>query len=299
MFDLIQLRTFVTVAQEGHLTRASERLHISQPTASHHIRALEERLGFSLFNRTSKGLELTEAGRQIAEWAAELVLASHQLDARAKELAGAPAGRLTVGTIANPRLHHALASAVLDTRETFPMTTISLEAGNSRFIRQAIKSGDLDAGVIVGVPRNDDLILKALGKLDYVLVAPAAWEGRLEAATPTQIATMPWVVTGGSTPSQDLIERLFREEGLEISAAMEVSNASLLRAMVAAGVGLGFVQQFEAREGVEAGLFIELSQYHASLPLTFVHAKVRTSDRVLANFLQTVQSAWNSLGGPG
>src|SRR5690606_8917935 len=109
--------------------------------------------GFSLFNRTSRGLELTEAGRQVANWAAELVLASHQLDQRAKQLAGVPAGRLRVGTIANPRLLDSLARAVQVTLNEYPLTKISLEAGNARYIQQAIKSGDLDGGVIAGLPR--------------------------------------------------------------------------------------------------------------------------------------------------
>ena len=65
--ELTQLRTFVAVAQEGHLTRAAERLHISQPAASAHIRALESSFEVQLFVRTNRGLELTEAGRDFHE----------------------------------------------------------------------------------------------------------------------------------------------------------------------------------------------------------------------------------------
>ena len=63
--ELYQLKTFVVVAEEGHLTRASERLHASQPTVSAHIKALEEELETKLFSRTPKGMRLTEAGERL------------------------------------------------------------------------------------------------------------------------------------------------------------------------------------------------------------------------------------------
>jgi DNA-binding transcriptional LysR family regulator len=297
MYDLTQLKTLVTVVQEGHLTRAAERLHISQPTASHHIRALEAHFGLPLFRRTARGLEVTAAGQRIAEWAGQVVQASHELNERARQLAGVPAGRLSIGTIANPRLLASLASAMRMMRDQFPMTDLSLEAGNTRSIRQAIKAGELDGGAIVGTVRGDDLVCHPLGELDYVLVAPAAWRERLEHARPAEIAAQPWVVTGGSTPSQELIERLFREEGLDIRGAVEVSHASLLRAMVAGGMGIGFVQRMEANAGAAAGRFYELSQFQASLPLSFVHRSAQAADEVLSCFTEALGQAWHGLAG--
>src|SRR4030095_12878317 len=61
VIDLVQLRTFVAVAEEQHLTRAAERLHMSQSAASAHVRAIEERLGTQLFVRTNRSLEPTRA----------------------------------------------------------------------------------------------------------------------------------------------------------------------------------------------------------------------------------------------
>jgi DNA-binding transcriptional LysR family regulator len=163
--------------------------------------------------------------------------------------------------------------------------------------RAAIKAGELDGGAIVGTVRGDDLVCHPLGELDYVLVAPAAWRERLEHARPAEIAAQPWVVTGGSTPSQELIERLFREEGLDIRGAVEVSHASLLRAMVAGGIGIGFVQRMEANAGAAAGRFYELSQFQASLPLSFVHRSAQAADEVLTCFTEALGQAWLDLAG--
>jgi len=291
MYDLGQLKTFIAVVQEGHLTRASERLHISQPTASHHIRALEVHFGVPLFRRTARGLEVTPAGKRIAEWAGGVVQASHELDQRARQLVGVPAGRLAVGTVADYRLMAAFPRAVRALRARFPLTEVSFEAGNSWTIRQALKTGELDAGAIVGHVRSEDLKCHALGTLEYVLVGPGAWRERLEHATPEQIAAMPWIVTGRGTPSQEIIGRCFGEDGLDINVAVEVSNASLLRAMVAGEVGIGFMRQDDAFAGVEAGTFFALPRFQASLPLMFVHAQARSSDAVLACFTQALLDA--------
>ena len=71
--DLYQLRTFLTVAEEGHLTRAAEKLFTSQPAVSTHIRVLEEELGVQLFERSAKGMTLTAQGTALREHARRIV----------------------------------------------------------------------------------------------------------------------------------------------------------------------------------------------------------------------------------
>ena len=72
--ELYQLKTFVTVADEGNLTRAAQRLHISQPAVSAHVKALESELGVNLFERTPKGMRLTGDG-EVLKAQAERALA--------------------------------------------------------------------------------------------------------------------------------------------------------------------------------------------------------------------------------
>jgi len=75
--DFNRLRSFVVVAETGHLTRAAEKLHISQPALSAQIRALEDELDLTLFERTSTGMTLTAAGKRLLA-GADKILAEAQ-----------------------------------------------------------------------------------------------------------------------------------------------------------------------------------------------------------------------------
>ncbi len=88
--DLVQLRTFVAVAEEQHLTRAAERLFISQSAASAHVRAIEERLETQLFDRTPRGLALTQTGRLLVQKARTLLNEESLFSSFARELREGP-----------------------------------------------------------------------------------------------------------------------------------------------------------------------------------------------------------------
>ncbi|WP_218280356.1 LysR family transcriptional regulator [Verrucomicrobium spinosum] len=81
--EFYHLRTFLTVADEGHLTRAAEKLMTSQPAVSAQLRALEDEVGMKLFERTSKGMVLTSAGRSLREQAERIVEAAKDFKCQA------------------------------------------------------------------------------------------------------------------------------------------------------------------------------------------------------------------------
>ena len=95
--EIHQLKTFVAVAREGSITRASERLYLSQPAVSAHIKAIEETLGLTLFERTPRGMSVTGDGQRLLV-KAELALAAHRkLIGEATRLKGRLTGRLRLG----------------------------------------------------------------------------------------------------------------------------------------------------------------------------------------------------------
>src|SRR5689334_10817492 len=123
--ELSQLRAFVEIAKIGQLTRAAEKLHLSQPALSGQLKSLEESLGVSLFDRSSSGMALTAAGRALLAEAERIVDSVEQLQLAARQLQGRASGRLRVGTVLDPetlRVGEFLARAV----EAYPLIEIEL-----------------------------------------------------------------------------------------------------------------------------------------------------------------------------
>ncbi|HSV78013.1 MAG TPA: LysR family transcriptional regulator [Ramlibacter sp.] len=292
ILDLTHLRTFVAVVQEGHLTRAAERLHISQPTASNHIRALESQLDVQLFHRTTRGLEPTPSGTRLADAARRLLGISLELTSLARELRGVPSGHLSIGTVADQRLLERLPGLVLWLQEQQPLLNLNIETRHSLSTRQGLRAGELDAGFFVAAVLEDDMDGFALTPLDYVVAGPAAWKDRLPSADWRDLAGMPWIVTPKGTSNAELCNQFFHPRGLQVKVALETNNDALMRSMIAGGVGVGFVRREFAEEGEANGLFCTAPRTACSTRLLFGYAKARAADPLLRLLISGLRRVW-------
>lgn len=125
--DLRHLRYFLAVAEEGHITRAAERLGMQQPPLSQRIRAIERALGVQLFRRKPRGVELTEAGRIFRDNANAMLLQyDRALDATRRAARGEE-GELRVGMMPTAPFHPFVPSTIREFRKTFPRIKLSLD----------------------------------------------------------------------------------------------------------------------------------------------------------------------------
>lgn len=289
--DLTHLRTFVAVAQEGHLTRAAERLHISQPAASTHIRALERDLDVVLFARTNRGLELTAAGRRLADSAERVLAASIELASLARELRGAVEGTLFVGTNADPSLSK-IGTLVSRLRERHPLLQLNLQMRSSLATKQGIRAGELDAGFLLGARLEAGLSGAELQLLGYRITGPAAWAATLQRGDWNAVAALPWVTTAAGTSNQEMREALFRAHGLEVNPAIETNNDVLIRQLVKDGVGVGLIRDDHALQGERDGYYATSPLARAQTWLRFVHLEARAADPVIDAISSLVQTLW-------
>ncbi|WP_258187302.1 LysR family transcriptional regulator [Variovorax sp. WS11] len=181
MIDLVQLRTFVAVAEERHLTRAAERLHISLSAASAHVRAVESTLDTQLFVRASRRLELTRAGELLLGRAKAVLNEATLFSSFARELGGKVEGRIVVASSSDPSASRIgeVASAL---RERHPLVSADLRARPSSGAREGLKTGELDIALLLGRPTDPSFSCYALQTFAFRVAGPAAWKQRIEEA---------------------------------------------------------------------------------------------------------------------
>src|SRR6266700_928923 len=146
--ELRHLRYFVAVAEEGHVTRAAERLGIQQPPLSQQIRALEAELQVQLFRRKPRGVELTQAGQALfAEAQGILRQVDHAVTA-ARRTARGEAGRIGLGFTSSASFHPLVPRIIRDYRETHPGVALSLEESGTGELVAALLEERLDAAFV-------------------------------------------------------------------------------------------------------------------------------------------------------
>ncbi len=263
--ELYQLRTFLAIARTGNLTRAAATLAASQPAVSAQLKALEDELGVELFSRTSRGMELTEAGRALRPRAEEVDARAAELVALARTMAGNAIGTCRIGLnteaglLRVPALVGALAGSA-------PPLGVELVQGVTRTILEDVSSGALTAGFVFGPPGRSDLQGLTLARMELVIAAPPAWRQRLEELPLEQVLAGPWVWPPADCPFHEKALGLARLPGGGVTADDE---STILR-LVSAGIGLSLLPALLVDEARAEGQVIAVRGSGARIELGFV-----------------------------
>lgn len=290
--ELYQLRTFVAVAEAGHLTRAADRLHVSQPAISAQIKALEEELDVRLFERGPGGMTLTRAGAHLLEQAANVLAAAEELRNVAKALKGEIAGRLRIGTIGAPdfiRLGAFSSRAV----ERFPLLELEFHAEVSGAALEAVRNGTFDASFYVGELMYPNVVGVALREMSFRVVAPAAWADRVEHADWPTLAAMPWILMPSISTHSQLVRTMFREHGVEPTNVVEADQESLIANLVVSGVGVSLLPDPLALDMQAAGQVCISEKTSMPATLWFITLRERANDPLIKGVIEVIRSLWN------
>jgi DNA-binding transcriptional LysR family regulator len=146
--ELRHLRYFIAVAEEGHVTRAAERLGMQQPPLSQQIRALERELDVVLFRRRPRGVELTDAGRALLEDARAILAHIDHAFASTRRTARGEQGRIAVGFTSSTPFHPFVPRVIRAFREAFPLISLTLEEGGTTELIEDLRNERVDAAFI-------------------------------------------------------------------------------------------------------------------------------------------------------
>ncbi|GAC1044708.1 LysR family transcriptional regulator [Rhizobium sp. No.120] len=223
MIELRHLRYAVTVADEGHMTRAAERLGIQQPPLSQQIAKLEAIVGASLFKRLPRGVELTDAGRTFVERArtilhdVDLAIEATKRNARGEE------GSLAIGFTSSAAFHPLVSSAVRSLGEISPDVALKLEEASTPDLIAMLRSGFLDVALVRSpVAQSGGLVISRILDEEMLVALPDRH---------------PFAMTKGEKPRPIQLSELANEAFI---LYRRPSGPGLYDSIIAACLGAGF-----------------------------------------------------------
>lgn len=240
--DLQQLRALVFVAEAGSVTEAARRLLITQPAVTRQIRALEEDLGGSLFDRTTKPLRPTPLGKTALERARRILQLSEEFRASISADAGSLRGELRVG-VANALARRVILPIALELRREYPGIHLRLTSGWSGSLAQSVGEGLLDAAVMLAPPHQRmpaGLAATRIGAEPAVAIASR--RTALKGTVPLEaLRGFGWVLSPEGCGYRARLKRSFEEAGIPFRVLVEAPDLDLQAQLIRAGVGPGIV----------------------------------------------------------
>lgn len=238
--ELRLLRYVVAIAEELHFSRAAEKLHVAQPALSKQIRDLEEELQTKLFDRTTREIHLTDAGRAFVEEAKAALLHSERAVHRAK--ASRHPNRFTLGYSPdiNPRLISSVRSISVQ------LWALSLRSAFTLEQLHLIRAGELDAGVVILPVVDDTLTVERVLSEPLVVALPESHSLckkrtlRLRDLNDVPLISIPKKL---HPRFYDNVYSICVREGFRPTIAQEVTTFAEAMAMVADGVGFAFTRE--------------------------------------------------------
>jgi DNA-binding transcriptional LysR family regulator len=293
--DLQILRAFVLAAREGSVSRAAERLHLTQPAVSLQLKRLAEETGLQLFTRTPHGLALTADGAALLPQAERVLAAVGDLQQAARNLQSTVRGALRIGTILDPEFTR-LGVFLRELVESAPQIETELRHGMSGTVLAQVLRGELDVGFHLDTDDAGDgkattpapLAARTLTRFTYRVVAPAGWGPQVLGRDWKALAALPWLATPPESAHHRLLDKVFGPLGLSPRRVALVDQEASMLDLLKSGVGLSLLRDSIAiRESQSHGL-VMADRVQLDCALRFVSLAARRNEPVIA-------SAWNAL----
>lgn len=236
-----QVRGFVTVASTGSFTQAADVLHLSQPALTTRIRQLEEALDLKLFDRTTRSVELSDAGRMLLPIFMRLVADMEGAVLKARERSGRAHSIIRLACL--PSCAATLLPEVISQfRAEHPDATFVVEDAINSHIRTLVRDGRVDFGIGAYETEEVDLTFEDLFTDTLQVVFPPRHPlDSVDRVTVDELTKYPLILINSGTSIRTAVEHAFAKLGLSAALACEVTYMSTAVALVRAGLGVSIL----------------------------------------------------------
>jgi DNA-binding transcriptional LysR family regulator len=290
--DFSHLKTFLEVSRNRSFSRAAEKLHITQPSISAQIRTLETEVGHRLFERGGGKVTLTAAGRLFEPFAEDCLLRLSHINLAIGDLERLPRGSLTVSANESTALY-VLPSFFARFKKQYPRVSLNIIRAERARTIEAVLSREVDFGVVSTPIKDSRLDVQVIHEEELVLVSPPTHPlARGEAVSMHEVAQHNLLVAKQGR-RREMLDLLFADRKLRPRIAMELDSNELLKKLILAGMGMGFLPQINVLSEVRAKQLAIIPIEDVRLPrnLALISHKDRQFTRAGNVFYQVVTSA--------
>jgi DNA-binding transcriptional LysR family regulator len=278
-YSLYPFHVFRVVAQAGSVTRAANELFISQPAVSAHLKAVEQRCGEQLFERTPRGVTLTTLGREILDQVNRLFAIYEELPGIVEATRGRISGEITVAASSTPGTY--LVPALLKQfQEQYPEARPRLMVGDTAEVLQWLHEYRVPLGVVGEMHAGEDLHKLKIGCDEISLVASAKDSiSKVKNLKPDDVREQTLFIREHGSSTREATEKLLGDLLPAFGRIVEISNSEAIKQSVIAELGIAVLSSWSIELERKAGLILPITDERYRKCRNFY--LVRREDRVL------------------
>lgn len=235
-------RVFYEVASLGNITKASQKLHISQPAVTKQIKTLEDQLGGELFIRTKRGVILTENGKEIYNYIKQGIHCFENAELQFSNLKKLEKGTIRIGISTTLCRLYLLKYLDLFHKE-YPNIAIQVFTDSSKIMRNMLRDGTIDILIAKEQEKEeDDLEIYRLGRLHQCFIASNNYQELKNRTIALQeLNNYPLLFLKSPSTTRETFDHFCRLNNIEMTTKIEIASAHLLEDFVKIGLGVGLV----------------------------------------------------------
>lgn len=289
--DLAQLEIFLSIAEEKSFSRAADKMLRTQPALSIAIKRLEEELGETLFDRSSKSGTLTEAGKILQSYAQRMINLRDEAKESIGELKGMFRGRLSIGANESTSLY-LLPKLLIEYRQRHPHIKIEVFRNVSEKIPSEVLERNLDFGLLSYDPMHPALQSLELHRDELVLVVPP--KHRLadrKHVTVKELGGEQFVAHNVKTPARTRIFELFSQHRTQLNICIELATLETIKDFVAMSLGIAILPRLAVQQEVASKKLIEVPVKGMKIEKTLriVFRREQSLSQAAKSFLEIVK----------
>jgi len=241
--NLKQIFYFVTIVNEGQITRAAHKLHMAQPPLSYQLKKLEQELGVLLIERTVKRLNLTKEGEILYKKGVALLKQVENIKKEIEETGKGVQGDLAIGCVKS--YFDKLSSKIMLFHKSHPNVTFQLRSGATSDLVKSLQKGNIELAIVKLPFEMDNFEILPLPDEPYIAVIPENWnsDNSKESISLEELAKLPLLLLhrGGGIGQFRTIINHFKHYGYEPKIVCECPDVAILLNLVVLGMGASIV----------------------------------------------------------